>query len=224
MRTKPSKRCAFASRSRFRSRARSRRGSDYIPQALGKRFLQGGVLLVSFRGDERDTLRRFEGARELRERWKENVSYLQLQWYGADVSLRAPHIAHELVRSIQRARFERLPLDWIVFLDIEAVGTHLPAVDADHGFWPTILAITTSEQISTVFVVNDADGAGSFVSRYRQDMDYVLRFAADGYERRVSVEKSAVEAPGGKFRFDSRGGPVETGLAEPVTDTFPKVG
>lgn len=170
----------------------------------------GGVLVVSFRGDERDCLRRFEDASELRKNWAQNVSYLQLQWYGADISLRAPHIAHELYRSIQRARLERLPLDWIVFLDVEAVQTHMPAIDAEPNFWPTILAVTNSEQISTVFIVNGKDNTNSFLARHRQDMDYILHFSAQGEQRSAIIEKSADHSQGAKLSFAARGGVVTT--------------
>ena len=108
----------------------------------------------------------------------------------------------------QRARLERLPIEWVVFLDVEAVQTHMPAVDAEPGFWPTILAVTNSEQISTVFVVNDTNATSSFLRRHRQDMDYSLRFSAAGPIRTFTIEKSADNVQGATFKFDVKGGPV----------------
>jgi KaiC/GvpD/RAD55 family RecA-like ATPase len=155
----------------------------------------GGVLIISFRGSERDALRPIEESRGLRNKWHANVSDLQVKCYGADDAMRAARIAHELVLRIRRCQRDGLPLTWIAFLGVDAVKTNLPAVAADRSFWPTILAITASEQISTAFVADEAAGPVPFVLEHRQDMDYVLRFARQQNERVIEIEKSADPPP-----------------------------
>lgn len=170
----------------------------------------GGVLLVSFRGSEQEFLRPLRASPRLSELWRTNVSDIQLHWYGVDERLSAGRIIGEIVARIQRARRDGLPLEWIVFLDVEAISANLPAVHAEASFWPTVLAVTGSERISTAFVVNDADGSGRFVSQHRQDMDYVFKFASAGDDKTLSIEKSADPPPDGypTLHFDLRGSPV----------------
>jgi hypothetical protein len=159
----------------------------------------GSVLLVSFRRGARECLSPLRESPALARKWQETVSDTQFRWYRADATLRAEQIAHELVHRIQHSRRDCLPLDWIVFLGVEALKTYLPAVEDERGFWPTILAITTSEEISTVFVVNGSDD--NFVTQHRMDMDYVLRFRREekSDERLIDIEKSAAPPPLGGY-------------------------
>jgi hypothetical protein len=172
----------------------------------------GAALIVSFRGGEQESLRALEESPKLFEQWVDNVSDTQLKWYGADDTLRADQVAHELVTHIRRSRRDRLPLDWIAFLGIEAVKANLPGIEAEESFWPTILSITASEMITTAFVVTDVAGTDPFVAKHREDMDYVLKFARDKNNRTARIEKSA-DPPAGhdypKLVFDPRGGELQ---------------
>jgi hypothetical protein len=161
----------------------------------------GSVLIVSFRASGQECLRPVRESVELGRRWEENVSDVQYQWYGVDDTISAAQVAHDLVRRIQRSRRDGVSLDWIAFMGIEALQNNLPSVDAERSFWPTILAITASEQITTAFVVAGTDQR--FVQQHEQDMDYVFRFARedDSDRRTITIQKN-VEPP------ESRGYPL----------------
>ena len=143
-------------------------------------------MVVSLRSTPHECLRPLEESASLARQWSDNVSDIQLRWYGSDATLRGAQIAHELVRRIQRARRDGVPLDWIAFLRVEALKTNLPAVASERGFWPTILAITASEEISTAFVVEGTEQP--FVTQHSQGMDYVFRFAREQSSNRRTIE------------------------------------
>lgn len=159
----------------------------------------GATLLVTFRSSPYECLRPLSESESLAARWQRNVSDVRVRWYGADATLCAAQIAHELVRLIQRSKRDGVPLEWIVFMGVEALKSHLPQVDAERGFWPTILAVTASEEISTAFVVAGSDQP--FVSQHSQDMDYVLHFTRDEHsnQRRIDILKSAEPPPSGGY-------------------------
>jgi KaiC/GvpD/RAD55 family RecA-like ATPase len=171
----------------------------------------GAVHIISFRRGEQEFLRPLSESAPLARAWNCNIADVQQHWYAADEARQAAHITYDIMRAIQRSRRDGLPLEWIVFLGIEAVKTNFPAVNAEKSFWPTVLAITSSEQISTAFIVSDAAGTGSFVSEHREDMDYVFRFERNRHQRGVHIERS-VESPLGQgypvLSFDPLAGEI----------------
>lgn len=155
----------------------------------------GAVLFVSFRGGDDDVMRPLVESPPLARAFSEHVSDIQLKWYAADESKPAAPIVLDIQRHITRSRRDGLPLDWIVFSGVEAVKTNFLSVHAEKSFWPTILALTASEQISTAFLVTDSADTSSFVDAHRVDMDYVLRFEQLQHMRTVTIEKSADPPP-----------------------------
>ncbi|MDB4990752.1 MAG: hypothetical protein JWN04_5930 [Myxococcaceae bacterium] len=174
----------------------------------------GSVLIVSFRSGGQEFLRPLEESPALAKRWRDNVSDVQLQWYGADDTVSASQVTHDLVRRIQRARRDGVPLEWIAFLGVEALSTNLPRVAAERSFWPTVLAVTASEEITTAFVV--AGSETCFVAEHRQDMDYVLHFSREQRSdlRTIEIQKSADPPPPNgypKLTLDLSAGTVRAG-------------
>jgi hypothetical protein len=141
--------------------------------------------------------------------WRENVSDLQLISYSADDTLRAAQVTNELIKRIRHSRRDGVPLEWIAFLGIEAVATNFASFREDPSFWPTLLTLAASEEITTAFVVNEP--VHPFVTEYRKDMDYVLRFAAQGSGRTVHIDKSPDLRLGGDhgLQFSLQQGRVE---------------
>jgi KaiC/GvpD/RAD55 family RecA-like ATPase len=171
----------------------------------------GAVLLVSFRANPQECLRPLHESQLLATKWSGNISDIQLQWYGVDDTLCPEQVAHELIRRIQRSRRDGVPIEWIVFLGVDAIQNNLPLVYADRSFWPTILAVTASEEITTAFAL--VDPADRFIAQHKLDMDYILRFtpAVNGGPRTIAIEKSAdMPAPNGypTIMLDLHGGTV----------------
>jgi hypothetical protein len=122
-------------------------------------------------------------------KWTANVSCLRRRGYGADNTLSGSQIASDLIQLIRHQRREGVPLDFVAFLGVESLSANLPAVYAESSFWPTILAVTASEQITTAFVLNGS--AEEFSPA--QEMDYILRFSKEAGNHRstISIDRSA---------------------------------
>lgn len=166
------------------------------------------LLVVTFNTSEVKFAQMLRRDTTLAARW-EDIAYegeLQIRWYSPGGSLTGDQIVSELRQYFLRARRFGLPIERVLFFEVELAEQLLPSLAQEQLFWPTVMQMLATEAVTSVFVVNDAKNA-YLRSQSESEFDYSFHFShhPSTYEStRVDLGEAARPA-------SPKGGSLEAG-------------
>lgn len=175
------------------------------------------VLLLTFRTSELNVLQSLRHHDGLYRRWKE-IRRTQVRWFSPGSNLTGDQIISELWGYIHQSRREGIPLERILFDEIEMAEEFLPGLKRDSLFWPTLLELVATEAITSFFVSSDKQTSEWLGAT----MDYIFHVDQGGKEtgwHRARLEKNpALWMHGPSLEVDFQIDP-KTGIIEGRPDS-----
>ena len=134
------------------------------------------VLVVNFKTTEARFYRVLMADPELFSRWQ-RLRTRKVRWFSPGETITGDEVVWEIWREIQQSRRSGLPIDRIVFDEIENASIALPFVAKESLFWTTLLQLIGAEAI-TAFLGFSLERGGSDVEMLnilRSEVDYVVK-------------------------------------------------
>lgn len=162
------------------------------------------LLYVTFRTSDVRFNQLLRTDARVRARW-ESVRRARVRWYSPGGNLTAEQFLSELRDLIRQGRQEGVPIERLVFDEVDAVDETLPAVAGDGLFWPTLLELVTTEPVTTFFVVGETQAHPQAMRVLQASADYILRIERGEERTRLAVrieklpEDAFVRRHGGKL-------------------------
>lgn len=134
------------------------------------------ILIVTFRTTERSYAQEIRARPDLRPAW-DRLGYGEIRWFSPGDRMSAAQLLAALRDEIRMARRKGLPLDRVVFDEVEAASVFLPSVKDSPLLWATIVQLMSAEAISTFFVFGRGWRRSQIFERLFLSCDWVLYIA-----------------------------------------------
>jgi KaiC/GvpD/RAD55 family RecA-like ATPase len=169
------------------------------------------VLVVSFRTTERRFHQNIKASSF--HQWWTRLKYQKTRWYSPGENVGPEQVVADVWHSIKESRRQGVPLQRIVFDELESAENVLPVLQRESLFWATLLQLVSTEAVTAIFVVG---GKGYRKSRafteLKLGVDYILELRTGGsvnLQKRpeligVEATEPAKDGPPGSERIDHR--------------------
>ncbi len=156
------------------------------------------VLVINFRTPEVRLLQEIGRDGDLK--WAHDKYYLHAYSPGRNVT--SDQIVGKVWKYIQESRRSGLPIERILFDEVESAEILLPSLAEDRLFWPTLIELCGAEAITVFFVHGGADLRSEVLRIVSSEVDYVIRSYLRSGGKCFEVEKAPVVA---KYDFQPMG-------------------
>ena len=148
--------------------------SEPIGKAKSQKTLPpNNVLVVNFRTPEVKFFQEIRADPLLNSRWVYERYYVHAYSPGRNVT--GNQVVGKIWKYIQESRRLGLPIDRIVFDEIESAAVLLPSLSQDSLFWPTIFELCGAEAITVFFVYGGQDPQAELLGTVRSEVDYIVQ-------------------------------------------------
>lgn len=155
------------------------------PERPARTTWPSGVLVVTFRTSEVHFSQMLRQHNALYTRW-ERIRSHELRWYSPGSSISGARILNEIRKFIARGRRVGMPVERILFDEVDLAEQLLPSLRRDPLFWPTVLELVNTEALTSMFVVGDGRQLPPSVAILEAEVDYTFHLARS--EEPVQVE------------------------------------
>lgn len=177
------------------------------------------VLVITFNTSEVKFAQMLRRHAELSNRWEAiaHEGEVQIRWYSPGGSLTGDQIVAELRQYFLRSRRFGLPIERVLFLEVELAEQLLPSLASEPLFWPTVLQMLATEAVTSVFVMNHSEEV-YLRSQSESGFDYSFHFShevPDGIESPKEVGEANESGPEDGAALDPALPRTNAGRAKP---------
>jgi KaiC/GvpD/RAD55 family RecA-like ATPase len=144
------------------------------------------VLVVNFRTNERRFVQNLQSNHALYGWWTSSLKYARVRWYSPGENLAPEQIVDDVWKYIKESRRQGVPLERIIFDELEVAEHSLPLLHEQPLFWSTILQLIGAEAVTAFFVVGEGDPMGEgnrktqAFEQLRYEVDFIITCGNSG--------------------------------------------
>lgn len=137
----------------------------------GNNFPLSSIMLVTFRTPEVRFMQALRQHKELSQKW-DSIRSKHTRLYSLGGSLTGEQLLVEIEENIYQSRRVGIPIERVLFDEVETAEYTLPALQRDPLFWPTLIDLLTTEAITSFFVITSDKADSEQVDLFRNWVDY----------------------------------------------------
>ena len=148
------------------------------------------ILVVSFSTSQGRFLQMVRTRTKLFSKWQ-RINRAQLKWVPPGNEVSPEEVINDIQVYIRESNQRGLPLERIVFHDVEVARYHSsPVVSSEAYFWPTLFELLRTEGVTSIFVNNSESASTPLTQLIEAEADFsIVVSETDGTEAKVTLRK-----------------------------------